>query len=88
MFDPRYRDIPFAPLSTALSGFLVARFALPRAGGSRALPETIAAAAFMLSGLYILFNETFANWQAVWFCAALVLLALTLERARDVPSSG
>jgi len=34
---------------------------------------------------YIVLNEGFANWQALWFCAALLGLAFILERARDAP---
>jgi hypothetical protein len=35
--------------------------------------------------VYIVFNESFANWQSLWFCGALIALALTLARARDAP---
>jgi len=31
------------------------------------------------------FNESFANWQALWLCAGLIGLAVILARARDVP---
>jgi exo-beta-1,3-glucanase (GH17 family) len=85
VFDPRYRDIPFAPLSAAVLPFLVAGFATPRPGGARAIAETVAAAALALSAGYIVFNETFANWQSVWFCAGLIALAVILARARDAP---
>jgi hypothetical protein len=36
---------------------------------------------------YIALNESFANWQALWFCAALFGLAFILARARVVPGS-
>jgi glucan 1,3-beta-glucosidase len=88
VFDPRYRDIPFAPLSAAVVPFLVLWFATPRLAGSRAMAETVAAAALTASAGYIVFNESFANWQAVWFCATLIALAIILVRARDAPSLG
>ncbi len=89
VFDPRYREIPFAPLTAGVVPFLVLRFP-QRSGsqiGSRAMAETVAAAVLAVSACYIAINETFANWQAVWFCAALLGLALILVRARDAPSS-
>jgi exo-beta-1,3-glucanase (GH17 family) len=83
VFDPRYRDIPFAPLTAAVVPFLV--LSMSRPDGSRAVAETIAAAVLAASAGYIVINESFANWQAVWFAAALVGLAVTLLRVRDVP---
>jgi glucan 1,3-beta-glucosidase len=88
VFDPRYRDIPFAPLTGAAVPFLVLLLAVRRPFGSRAGAESVAAAALALSALYIVFNETFANWQSVWFCAGLVGLAVILASARDAPGSG
>jgi exo-beta-1,3-glucanase (GH17 family) len=88
VFDPRYRDIPFAPLSAAALPFLALMFAVPRRSESRAIAESVAAAVLLLSAGYIAFNEGFANWQAVWFCAGLIVLAFILVRARDAPSSG
>ena len=37
--------------------------------------------------IYIVFNETFANWQSVWFCAGLLGLAAILLSVRDAPGS-
>ena len=90
VFDPRYRDIPFAPQSAAVIAFLVLMVSAPRKSeisivGTRAAAETLAAAVLALSAVYIAFNETFANWQAVWLCAGLIGLAVILERARDAP---
>ena len=87
VFDPRYRDIPFAPLTGAAVPFLVLLSTTPRSGRSRATAETVAAAVLALSAAYIVFNETFANWQSVWFCAGLIGLAVTLLSVRDAPSS-
>ena len=78
VFDPRYRDIAFAPLTAAALPFLVVLVSTPRPAGARATAETVAAAVLALSGGYILFNEGFANWQSVWFCAGLFGLAFIL----------
>jgi exo-beta-1,3-glucanase (GH17 family) len=88
VFDPRYRDIPFAPLSAAALPFLVVTFTAPRPRGPRAIAESVAAAVLILAAGYVAFNETFANWQSVWFCAGLIVLAVSLMRARAVPGSG
>ena len=85
VFDPRYRDIPFAPLTAAALPFLVLLAATPRPLGPRALAESVAAAVLAVSAGYILFNEGFANWQSVWFCAGLMALAFILARARVSP---
>ena len=85
VFDPRYRDIPFAPLTAAALPYLVLSVTAPRSGAARAVAESVAAALLVLCSCYILFNESFANWQAAWFCASLVALALSLARARDAP---
>jgi len=88
VFDPRYRDIPFAPLTAAALPYLALSFAAPRAGLSRSVAESAAAALLVVCAVYILFNESFANWQAAWFCAGAGVLALSLARGRDAPGSG
>jgi exo-beta-1,3-glucanase (GH17 family) len=88
VFDPRYRDIPFAPLTAAAVPYLVLSFAAPRSGVSRAVAERTTAALLALCSLYIAFNEGFANWQAIWFCAGLIALAVSLARTRGALSSG
>jgi glucan 1,3-beta-glucosidase len=90
IFDPRYRDIPFAPQSAAVFAFLVLMISTPHKSepsthGSRAMAEALAAAVLAVSAVYIAFNETFANWQAIWLCAGLIGLAVILARARDAP---
>ena len=87
VFDPRYRDFPFAPLTAAVVPFLVLMIAVPRPGGPRAIAETVAGVALIASAGYIAINESFANWQAAWFCAGVAGLAVILLRARDVPDS-
>jgi exo-beta-1,3-glucanase (GH17 family) len=88
VFDPRYRDIPFAPLSAAVVPFLILLLSTRRPAGARPMAETVAAAMLAASAVYVVFNEGFANWQSVWFCAGLIGLAFILMRVRDAPSSG
>jgi glucan 1,3-beta-glucosidase len=93
VFDPRYHEIPFAPVSAAVFAFLILFLSAPRPEGwreisrgrSRAMAETTAAAVLAVSAIYIALNESFANWQAVWFAAALLGLAFMLAQARDAP---
>jgi glucan 1,3-beta-glucosidase len=85
VFDPRYRDFPFAPLTSAVVPFLVHRFMVARPKGIRPAAETVGAGIIGLSVAYILFNEGFANWQSLWVCAALAALSFSLAQARDAP---
>ncbi|HTC06459.1 MAG TPA: beta-(1-6) glucans synthase, partial [Xanthobacteraceae bacterium] len=87
VFDPRYRDFPFAPLTAAVVPFLMLMVAVPRPRGSRAIAETVAGIALVASAGYIAINESFANWQSVWFCAGVAALGVILLRARDAPDS-
>jgi hypothetical protein len=86
VFDPRYRDFPFPALAGAAIPFVVLTAALPRPKDLRVSAETVAAATLALSAIYILFNETLLNWQAVLFAAGLMVLAAILAPARDAPS--
>ncbi len=90
VFDPRYRDFTDAQLSAAVIPFAIAVMlgaGRPASGrkGARALAETVAAITLALCAVYIVFNEGFANWQALWFGAVLIVLAFTLDRQRDDP---
>ena len=64
-FDPRYRDFPFAPLTAAALPFLLVGFLVPPAAGQRALAETVAGAVLAPCAIFIVWNETLANWQAL-----------------------
>ena len=83
VFDPRYRDIPFAPQSAGVIAFAALLLFTPRQAGGRAAAETLAAGVLAPSAVYIALNETLANWQAIWLAAGLVGLAVILWRARD-----
>jgi glucan 1,3-beta-glucosidase len=84
VFDPRYRDFPFAPLTAAVVPFLVHHVLAGQPKGVRPAAETAGAAVLALSVGYILFNEGFANWQSLWLCSTLAVLSFNLARARDV----
>ena len=93
VFDPRYRDFTDAQLSAAALPFAIAvslgRGGVgPRANRARGGAETIAAVTLAMSAIYVVLNEGFANWQALWFGAILVVLAFTLYRQRDERSTG
>jgi exo-beta-1,3-glucanase (GH17 family) len=87
VFDPRYRDFTDAQLSSAITPFAITMMlgvGISGAGISSAgLAETIAALTLAGSAVYIILNEGFANWQALWFGALLAVLAVTLYRQRD-----
>src|SRR5262249_50086805 len=84
VFDPRYRDFPFAPLiGSAIPLLFLTRWKLrPKAPAA----ERIMAGTLALSALYLLVNEGVANWQACWFSAGLLMLALILVRVPAAPS--
>jgi glucan 1,3-beta-glucosidase len=85
VFDPRYRDFTYAPLTAAIVP--VAVLALFSRWSKAGLAETIAACVLLLSAVYIVFNESFANWQSLWFCALLAVLALSLLLRRSGPGA-
>ena len=84
-FDPRYRDFPFAPLTAAALPFLLLSFVAAPLAGARPRAEMAAAAVLVPCAVFIVWNETLANWQALWFAAALALVAISLLRARTAP---
>lgn len=95
VFDPRYRDFPFAPLTGATVPLLLVikeRLALKGALLTRwrqrlqaPAAESAIAATLAVSAIYIVCNESFANWQAVWFSAGLLALAFTLLQGQGAP---
>jgi glucan 1,3-beta-glucosidase len=86
VFDPRYRDFPFAPLTAASVPFYMHSAMMPRPIGRHGAAEWAAAAVLALAVPYIVLNESLANWQSLWLCAALLALALSLARVRDAQS--
>ncbi len=86
VFDPRYRDFPFAPLTAAAVPFFVHSVTAWRPLGRHGAAEWTAAGMLALSVPYLVLNESVANWQSLWLCAALTVLAFSLVRVRDVQS--
>jgi hypothetical protein len=87
VFDPRYRDFTDGQLSAAVVPFVIAIVLGAGGAGPRGRAETIAAVTLAGSAVYIVLNEGLANWQALWFGAVLILLAVTIDRLRDARSS-
>jgi glucan 1,3-beta-glucosidase len=84
VFDPRYRDFPFAALTMAVVPFSMLMLLNRPQEGVRPIAETVFAGLLAGSALYVLFNEGADNWQSLWTCAVYFLLAATLWRARGV----
>jgi exo-beta-1,3-glucanase (GH17 family) len=84
VFDPRYRDFPFAALTMAVVPFSMLMLLNRPQEGVRPIAETVFAGLLAGSALYVLFNEGADNWQSLWTCAVYFLLAVTLWRARAV----
>jgi glucan 1,3-beta-glucosidase len=82
VFDPRYKDFPFAPLTAAVVPFLLHTLVMPRPAGARGAAEILCAALLALCVPYIALNESFANWQSLWLCATLLALAFSLLQVR------
>jgi exo-beta-1,3-glucanase (GH17 family) len=85
VFDPRYRDFPFAALTMAVIPFATLTLNRPQEG-QRPLAEAVFASLLVISAIYTGLNEGRDNWQALWTCAIYVLLAVTLWRARAAQS--
>jgi exo-beta-1,3-glucanase (GH17 family) len=85
-FDPRYKDFQLALLSGPIVAFAIVALA---SGAPRLKPdaaEITAAALLAGSALYVVFDEGFLNWQALWFAGLLLVLAVTALLARRAPS--
>ncbi|MBR0721109.1 beta-(1-6) glucans synthase [Bradyrhizobium manausense] len=87
VFDPRYRDFPYASLTMAVVPFALLMLNRPQIG-VRPIAEAVFAGVLALSAVYVILNEGRDNWQAMWTCAIYLLLALTLWRARAEQSQG
>jgi exo-beta-1,3-glucanase (GH17 family) len=84
IFDPRWRDFPFADLTMVAVSFSM----LTQLNGSkvavRPLAEALFAGLFAVAAIYILLNEGFDNWQSLWTSTVYGLFGLTLWRASSV----
>jgi hypothetical protein len=86
VFDPRYRDFPFAALTGPIVSLFIATHVNPPGLKRQSVAEPIAAAILTASAIYIWFNETPLNWHAGWFAAILLTLAAACLRLRVVQS--
>jgi exo-beta-1,3-glucanase (GH17 family) len=84
VFDPRYRDFPFAALTMAVVPFATLMLLNRPPEGSRPITEAVFAGLLAGAALYTGFNEGPNNWQSLWTCAMYFLFAVTLWRARVV----
>jgi glucan 1,3-beta-glucosidase len=82
VFDPRYRDFPFAALTMATVPFALLMLLNRPQQGARPIAESVFAALLAIAAIYTAFNEGAENWQSLWTCAMYFLLAATLWRAR------
>jgi hypothetical protein len=82
VFDPRYRDFPFAALTMAVVPFSTLVLLNRPQEGARPIAEAVFAGLFAGAALYVVFNEGANNWQSLWTCAIYFLFAVTLWRAR------
>jgi glucan 1,3-beta-glucosidase len=59
---------------------------MPRPRGRYGIAELAGAGILALSVPYIVLDESLANWQSLWLCAALAAFAFSLARVRDAQS--
>ena len=85
VFDPRYKDFPFAALAGPVIAFAVLGLATARAPIKPGAAEVAAAMVLTASALFVIANEGIANWQALVLAGLLVLLALTALQAKAAP---
>ena len=83
VFDPRNKDFPFAALVMAAVPFAAMTLLDRPKKGNRPMAELIFAGVFLMAAIYTGLNEGTDNWQSLWTCAAYILLAFTLWRARE-----
>jgi len=84
VFDPRYRDFPFASLTMAVVPFSTLMLLNRPKEGVRPIAEAVFSGLLAGAAFYTVLNEGAENWQSLWTCAAYFLLAVTLWRARGV----
>jgi exo-beta-1,3-glucanase (GH17 family) len=82
VFDPRYRDFPYASLTMAVVPFAALTAVNRPQKGVRPIAEAVFAAVLVASAIYIGFNEGPDNWQSLWTCAIYLVFGVTLWQAR------
>jgi glucan 1,3-beta-glucosidase len=84
VFDPRYKDFPFAALTMAVLPLALLTLLNRPQHGARPISEAVFAGLFAMAALYTVFNEGLNNWQSLWTSALYFLLGVTLWQARGV----
>jgi glucan 1,3-beta-glucosidase len=82
VLDPREKDFPYAALTMAAVPFAALTLLNRPKKGIRPMAESLFAGVLLVAAIYTGFNEGSANWQSLSTCAAYILLAATLWRAR------
>ena len=82
VFDSRNKDFPFATLTMAAVPVAALTLLNYPKKGIRPMAESVFAGVFLVAAIDLGFSEGLANWQSLWTCAAYLLLAVTLWRAR------
>ena len=82
VFDPRYKDFPFAALTMAVLPVALLTLLNRRQEGVRPISEAVFAGLFVAAALFTAFNEGLNNWQALWTSGLYFLLGVTLWQAR------
>jgi exo-beta-1,3-glucanase (GH17 family) len=78
-FDPRYAELPFAPMTAAAVAAICLRFGAGNSHNGKQLnAETLFAGGLMLTALFVAIHEGVSNWQAQWLAAAVLALAAAL----------
>jgi exo-beta-1,3-glucanase (GH17 family) len=84
VFDPRYKDFPFAALTMAVLPLALLTLLNRPQQGARPIGEAVFAGLFVIAALLTVFNEGLNNWQSLWTSALYFLLGVTLWQARGV----
>jgi exo-beta-1,3-glucanase (GH17 family) len=84
VFDPRYKDFPFASLTMAVVPLATLMLLNRPKQGARPIAEAVFAGLLAGAALFTGLNEGPDNWQSLWTCAAYLLFAVTLWQARGV----
>jgi glucan 1,3-beta-glucosidase len=81
VFDPANRDFPAAALTGPALALLVLALSNRPKFRSPSIAEAAAALVLATAAIFIALNETFWNWQALWFSLALLMLAAACWQA-------
>jgi exo-beta-1,3-glucanase (GH17 family) len=84
IFTPEGREFPFAALTGPAVAFLVLSATNMPGTRRESYAEPLAAWMLLAAAIVTVVNESFLNWQALWFAAVLAALAAVCWRAPGV----